>query len=314
MLQIHVFHPRSQKEKTIRLSKTHSFFLLVGVFFFLSLLGFTSWGLLHYRSQANQQAKALFQSLGSDLKRAELASKMVQLERSLERIQNFTDRLESPARKKSFHSAPFLPGMGGDEEFLGTLKKLDRLREEEKKESLHQDPSLESPEIFYRSLEERLNALNSASSRLETRVYAVYEGSQDRFALFTLTPSLWPVEGLLTSDFGIRSSPFTGMPKMHEGIDIAAIDGTPIFAPADGVVLFAGPKGGYGNAVILEHGSGISTLYGHTSDFFVREGEKVKRGQIIAAVGSTGASTGPHLHYEVHVNGVPTDPMNFLVQ
>lgn len=101
---------------------------------------------------------------------------------------------------------------------------------------------------------------------------------------------------------------------MHNGVDIAAPIGTPIIAPSDGVVIYAGPKGGYGRAVIIDHGYGIQTLYGHTSQLFVSEGDHVSRGEKIAAVGSTGASTGPHLHYEVHVDGIPTNPMNYILK
>lgn len=121
-----------------------------------------------------------------------------------------------------------------------------------------------------------------------------------------------PVKGILTSSFGFRIHPIFGIQKMHTGIDLAASPGTPIAAATDGTVIFAGWYGGYGRCAILAHGGNLATLYGHTSQLLVSVGQKVKRGQTIAAVGSTGFSTGPHLHFEVRVNGTPINPMDFL--
>ncbi|HVA37132.1 MAG TPA: peptidoglycan DD-metalloendopeptidase family protein [Candidatus Dormibacteraeota bacterium] len=123
----------------------------------------------------------------------------------------------------------------------------------------------------------------------------------------------WPLSGPITSPFGLRANPFGGgRMDFHPGIDIAAPMGATIEAAAPGRVIYAGWYGGYGNAVIIDHGSSIATLYGHCSQIFVRVGQDVQRGQAIAAVGSTGMSTGPHLHFEVRVNGKPTDPTALL--
>ncbi|MGP6158580.1 MAG: murein hydrolase activator EnvC family protein [Vulcanimicrobiaceae bacterium] len=118
----------------------------------------------------------------------------------------------------------------------------------------------------------------------------------------------WPVSGPITSPFGMRADPLGRGFRMHEGIDIAAPMGTTIAAAAGGRIIFAGWYGGYGNAIIIDHGGQTSTLYGHCSQIFVAEGQDVQRGQAIGAVGSTGNSTGPHVHFEVRVNGVPVDP------
>jgi murein DD-endopeptidase MepM/ murein hydrolase activator NlpD len=118
----------------------------------------------------------------------------------------------------------------------------------------------------------------------------------------------------VTSDFGYRRSPFTLASDFHKGIDIAAAWGTPVAAPADGVVKFAGYKGGYGKMVVIDHGFGVVTKYGHTSEIFVREGDKIKRGSKIALVGNTGHSTGPHLHYEIQSDGLPVDPMQYILK
>ena len=121
-----------------------------------------------------------------------------------------------------------------------------------------------------------------------------------------------PVNGQITGDFGWRQHPILKTQKFHAGADFAVPQGTPIQAADRGAVIFAGWYGGYGNAVILDHGSGITTLYAHASQLYVTDGQSVQKGQTIAAVGSTGFSTGPHLHFEVRLNGEPTNPRAFL--
>lgn len=118
----------------------------------------------------------------------------------------------------------------------------------------------------------------------------------------------WPVTGTITSPFGWRSNPFGGAPDFHQGLDIAAPTGTTVTAAATGTVILAQWYGGYGNYILIDHGGGYSTGYGHLSAIYVSVGQKVKRGQAIGAVGSTGQSTGPHLHFEVRIHGKPVDP------
>jgi len=124
---------------------------------------------------------------------------------------------------------------------------------------------------------------------------------------------LWPTNStLITSYFGYRVHPIWGTTRFHSGIDIGASYGSPIYAAADGIVIYSGWYYGYGYTVVIDHGSGISTLYAHCSSLNVYKGQSVKRGQIIAFVGSTGNSTGPHLHFEVQINGKPVNPLNYL--
>lgn len=127
------------------------------------------------------------------------------------------------------------------------------------------------------------------------------------------TPSIWPVRGWLTSDFGPRFSPFTETTQMHEGLDIAGPIGQGIKAPAAGVVVQAGTNGSYGNFLAIDHGYGIQTRYGHLNSIQVKVGQRVKRHQQVATLGNSGRSTGPHLHYEVRVNGVPVNPAKYIL-
>jgi len=123
---------------------------------------------------------------------------------------------------------------------------------------------------------------------------------------------VFPANGAITSNFGWRVHPILGYQRFHAGIDFGADSGSPIYAADSGSVIFAGWYGGYGNTVIIDHGSGITTLYGHASKLYVTEGQNVQRGQTIAAVGSTGLSTGPHLHFEVRKQGEPVNPAPYL--
>lgn len=147
----------------------------------------------------------------------------------------------------------------------------------------------------------------------EQGVLELWESLSERQSLLAATPSMKPVRGWFTSKFGYRISPFTSRPVMHKGLDIAASPGSPIYAPADGIVSFAGYDPGYGKLVSIDHGYGVVTRFGHTSQIYVELGQKIKRRDIIAAVGTTGRSTGPHLHYEVRVNDVPVDPGNYIL-
>ena len=126
------------------------------------------------------------------------------------------------------------------------------------------------------------------------------------------SPNLWPVEGHVSGSFGERIDPFNGEGAFHSGVDISSSYGQPVMAPADGVVVFADFQGGYGRAIVLDHGHGISTRYGHLAGFAVATGQRVHRGDTIGYVGLTGRSTGPHLHYEVRINDTPVNPYKYL--
>jgi murein DD-endopeptidase MepM/ murein hydrolase activator NlpD len=134
----------------------------------------------------------------------------------------------------------------------------------------------------------------------------------DQRSLLAAKPVGWPVKGWLTSSFGKRRDPFTGRSKMHEGLDIAARTGTPVYATADGIVSSVRTEAGYGKKVTIDHGYGYRTIYAHNSRFNVKVGQRVRRGDRIASVGNTGRSTGSHVHYELRLNGVPVNPRKFL--
>jgi murein DD-endopeptidase MepM/ murein hydrolase activator NlpD len=149
---------------------------------------------------------------------------------------------------------------------------------------------------------------------IEDRLALVRSGVERRRVLASATPSIWPVTGWLSSPYGGRRDPFTGENDFHPGLDISSPQGEPVLAPADAVVSTASPNGNYGNLVVLDHGFGIITKYGHLSRFAVTAGQSVKRGDVIGYVGTTGRSTSPHLHYEILMNGQQTNPLRLLAQ
>lgn len=134
----------------------------------------------------------------------------------------------------------------------------------------------------------------------------------DDWARLAKAPTLWPVEGMITGSFGERIDPFNGEGAFHSGVDISSTYGHAVLAPADGVVVFADAMTGYGRMLVIEHGNGISTRYGHLSGFAVAAGQTVQRGDIIGYVGLSGRSTGPHLHYEVRIHDAPVNPYKYL--
>jgi murein DD-endopeptidase MepM/ murein hydrolase activator NlpD len=164
-----------------------------------------------------------------------------------------------------------------------------------------------------RDLEEDLATLRVVAAKQEQSFQDLTQGIEHRRAKWASTPSIWPVKGWVTSGFGPRLSPFSGQPAMHRGVDISVPENTPVVAPANGVITLAGWDGGLGNAIKIDHGYGYQTVYGHLNKVLVRHGQRVKRGDLIGLVGSTGLSTGPHLHYQVSVNLAPTNPLRYVL-
>jgi murein DD-endopeptidase MepM/ murein hydrolase activator NlpD len=164
----------------------------------------------------------------------------------------------------------------------------------------------------FASPEDTFGLLRDVLGRLESRLRTVRTDVARREALAAAIPSLWPTIGWVSAGFGERADPFTGEPSYHSALDISADKGHPVVAPAAGTVESAAWSGNYGNLLVIDHGFGIKTRYGHLARFAVSAGQKVDRGALIGSVGATGRTTGPHLHYEVLANGQLIDPMNLM--
>jgi murein DD-endopeptidase MepM/ murein hydrolase activator NlpD len=164
------------------------------------------------------------------------------------------------------------------------------------------------------SPEDTFGLLRNVLQGLESRLHAVRSNVDKRNALAEATPSIWPAHGWLSSVMGSRRDPVNGGRDFHAGLDIAGDRGQPVYATASGYITHAGYQGAYGNLVVIDHGFGLQTRYGHLSSFSVHEGKRVKRGDVIGTLGSTGRATGNHLHYEVHANGRLLNPLQLLTQ
>jgi len=162
------------------------------------------------------------------------------------------------------------------------------------------------------STDTALAVLSDLLGALSSRLDSVRDSVERRHALAAATPSIWPVAGWLTSSFGSRHDPFNGEKSFHPGLDISADYGTPVIATADGKVVSAGANGEYGNMVVVDHGFGITTKYGHLSRIAVTGDQRIKRGDVLGYVGSTGRSTGPHLHYEIWMNDHLANPIELM--
>lgn len=154
--------------------------------------------------------------------------------------------------------------------------------------------------------------LDPLTAAIEDKAKSLHDRASEVVGEIRATPNIWPVSGNITSEYGWRRHPLTYAREFHEGVDIGAPSWTPISAAADGTVVFAGYKYGYGWTVVLDHGYGYETLYAHCVELKADYGDRVARGDVIAYVGQSGVATGPHLHYEVHVWGTTTNPIEFL--
>jgi murein DD-endopeptidase MepM/ murein hydrolase activator NlpD len=232
------------------------------------------------------------------VKAAQIAQGLVELENGMSRLRKFEARLRTAFDlDRDYYSQESLLGIGGGETSLADMVSGLDVRQSDLAAQIDRD-------------------LERMKGRIETQEQGFSElvsFLEDRRSLLASTPSIMPVRGWVTSAFRRRNDPFTGNAVWHRGLDISTAMGTAVVAPADGVVTYTGRKVDFGNIVSLDHGYGFLTRYGHNSKILVRAGQQVRRGQVIAFVGNTGKSTGPHLHYEVLRNGVPVNPEDFII-
>jgi murein DD-endopeptidase MepM/ murein hydrolase activator NlpD len=237
-----------------------------------------------------------------------IKNKVDSMESTVERVRNYAKKLQiltGQSGGRSHVELPSAPSEGDFEREPANMpeKHSSLLPLEPDDSSLDQLP-----------LGDRVEHLQLTSFETESDLSHLQVALLAKTALASATPSLIPIEGWITSPFGYRRHPIDGSYRLHAGVDIGAEPGTPVRAPAGGLVIFSGYQEGYGKVIVIDHGYGIRTLFGHLLKVFVNTGVRVKRGDIISQVGSTGYSTGPHLHYEVRKNGVPVNPVTFFAQ
>lgn len=228
------------------------------------------------------------------------AGKIKDLEAQLAKLNIFDRKIRIIANlsepKKAGGSEQIM-GMGGDSSA---------------EENYFSTPGAKKDELV-KKMRDEISQLEEMAKSQESSFTELQEYLMKKSSFLAATPSIWPSRGWVTSTFGERISPFTGFPQMHRGLDIANRVGTSVVASADGIVVHVGADTGLGKMVSISHGYGIKTSYGHLSEIKVRTGQKVKRGMEIGTMGNTGRSTGPHLHYEVSLNGVSVNPTKYIL-
>lgn len=314
------------KKITLPASRVKAFVLLVGfVLIAISAATVDYLGLLVQTSE-NKKLKAENAQLIKQFQVVE--GKVGALESSLERVKTFTTKLklitniDSEDRSLKLAMGASAPANKPVEELNESMEQRQPIEDLEKQdlEFLESRPVDESKGELsiasnndYQTLAIRIDKSLKDAQLREQSVLDLWESLSERQSLLNATPNIRPAKGWFTSRFGYRVSPFTGRAALHAGLDIAAAPGSPVYAPGDGVVTFAGYDEGYGKMVTIDHGYGVNTRFGHNAQIYVQVGQKVSRWDVIASVGNTGRSTGPHLHYEVRVNGVPRDPALYIL-
>jgi murein DD-endopeptidase MepM/ murein hydrolase activator NlpD len=288
---------RQSEVRRFRLRRAWIVQALVGV----AVLFLTGVGLaVHYGSvvsEAQENPALRDENLKLKSEIAVIREQLAHVQGTLDRVERFDQKLRAitllsdPQRNLAMGPTEAAPTMGsGDNQFV-------------------RSSGQESPA----ALAAKLDKLSAEATRQEQSLQELQAYFAGQKSLLASVPSVWPTRGWVTSDFGSRVDPYTSERVMHAGIDIAGPHGKEIIAPSDGTVVFSGLEGGYGNVIVIDHGYGIKTRYGHLASLKVKAGERVKRGDLIAAMGNTGRSTGPHLHYEVRVNGIAQNPRKFIL-
>jgi murein DD-endopeptidase MepM/ murein hydrolase activator NlpD len=225
------------------------------------------------------------------------SAKIEDLEKQLSRLKDFDKKIRILANLERGGETHTLMGMGGP----SPSDIRDKLKKDKDDQGLVQQMRADVERIQSEALSQEVS-LSELEKQLQTKKEILIH-----------TPSIWPIMGWVTSGFGFRTNPFTGLTQMHEGLDISNRVGTPIVAPAEGIVSDVGNDLVHGKILVLSHGFGMTSRYSHLSNALVKTGQKVKRGDRIAEVGMTGKTTGPHLHYEVRLNGIPVNPMRYVL-
>jgi murein DD-endopeptidase MepM/ murein hydrolase activator NlpD len=254
-----------------------SFFVAVGLGFSYAKMAFK---VADYNQLQSENIDLKVQKKNLEVSAFKLGSKLTELETLSVRLSSL---LQSDKRNKSS-----VPAVGGSKvdyrtaDLLGPVAKTD------------------------------IEVMKDRTSDLENQLKLLEQAAEKRATILRFTPSIWPLRGHITSHYGNRLDPFNGDSEMHFGLDIGGIYGSPVHAPADGLVIYAARKAAYGNLVIIDHGNGLTTRHGHLSRFNVRVGQRIHKNDVIAFVGTTGRSTAPHLHYEVRRNDHPVNPRTYL--
>ena len=288
-----------------QLTVSRRFLGIIGASFLLVLVsaGFFIYDYYHLKSTFDQEAlektiaKQSHEIVSQRKQIQKFAEEINGLKSNLVALNNFEQKIRIIANMEKPSSHEGLFGVGGS-----IPENIDS-----------QLPMAEEHNSLMREMHDQTRQLTLASIHQEKAFQSLYEELESQRNLLSSTPSIRPSQGWISSGFGHRRSPFTGLREFHKGLDIANRKGTPVIATADGIVTFTGRKGLLGKVIKVDHGHGIVTRYGHLQKIFKKRGDTVKRGDVIALMGNSGRSTGPHLHYEVYLNGIPVNPKKYIL-
>jgi murein DD-endopeptidase MepM/ murein hydrolase activator NlpD len=274
------------------------------------LAGFLTFDYIQLRTMRSAYQRISAENEGLKGEARALMTSLEDVRRSLSRVQDYTTKLTEITNIKVRTVSK--------ETGIGPLSPEEYKIAEEKGvvatgPADHIPLGVDLDKLTFRPVFDRLYGLGLQSNKQVHELQFILSNLSQQKSLLASIPSISPVNGWVTSGFGNRISPFTGQRTPHQGIDVASPIGTPIYAPADGVVIFTGTKAGFGNFIMIAHGYGIVSRYGHNAQNMVQPGQRVSRGEQIATVGMTGRTTGPHLHYEVLVNGRYANPKKFIL-
>ncbi|MEW6455210.1 MAG: M23 family metallopeptidase [Acidobacteriota bacterium] len=265
------------------------------VFIFISYI-IVDWTLVRFEKREIQKLRN--ENLTQKKTISELGSTIELLNKEIKFFKTYAEKLNGIAGLESPYALREVGGIGGGGYDSGKSPKT----------------SVEETAQTQSIILEKAISLKDQAMQIEGNLKLLYKYFKDQALLLASTPSIWPTRGYITAVFGMRTDPFTGKRDFHPGIDISTQIGNNVIAPADGLVLVSEYRLGYGNIIILDHGFGYTTIYAHLSKSIVKEGKRVKRYDVIGYVGSTGKSTGAHLHYEVRKHNKPQNPINFILE
>jgi len=277
------------------------------------LLGFFTLDYLQLRSLRHNYSTVSNENQGLKGEARALMQNLEDVKRSLRRVQDYTVKLGelTSFKVQKVSQETGIGPLSTDELAKSAIAPPEAAKDPTPSDYVPLGVNMDN--LVFRPVFDRLNGIGADANQHALELQQLLSNLSQQKSLLASIPSFAPVDGWVTSNFGKRISPFTGDRSLHMGIDIAAPVGTPITSPADGVVIFSGAKAGFGNFVMIAHGYGVVSRYGHNHQNMVQPGQRIGRGEQIGTVGMTGRTTGPHLHYEVWVNGKAENPKKFIL-
>ncbi len=307
--QVMIVPERSAKVRRYRITNRAVMLSALGVVLLTGLAGYLSVSYIHIVNEASKNRALLDENYRLKSSLSLQKEEVERINATMQRIDQFASkvrtitRLNDPERNLAIGPLSGGPAVGGTAVMYAPGERTEY------------EDELADSKLALRLVDARLEKAEIDARGLESNMRELHEYFASDPAILASTPSIRPIRSqLLNSTFGMRKDPYTGQRVMHKGIDFAADHGSDIFATADGVVVFAGTRGKYGKTLVIDHGFGLQTHFAHLSAFTVGIGDEVGRGQVVAAAGDTGLTTGVHLHYEVRFNGIPQDPGKYFIE